>query len=166
MVPRRAAAGMTSGERRIALVLAVLAGLNLALAVFIIATQPERARDLDTMYDWCRQWLYGHVELYRLPDAATDYPPNAIVLFSPLALVPARWLVPLWTIVALALAPLLPFVVARSAGADRRRQASIVIPIAAVLCWASARTLLQFSVLSMTLAFAALWLSDASPVIS
>ena len=157
---------MTAGERPIARALAVLAGLNLALAVFVIATQPERARDLNTMYDWCRQWLSGRVDLYRLPDAATDYPPNAIVLFSPLALLPARWLVPAWTICSLALALLLPFVVVRTARSDRRWRTSTAIAVAAFLCWASARTLLQFSVLSMTLAFSALWLEDAAPVAS
>ncbi len=158
---------MNSGwftERRLLTALGLLAIINLAIALFVIATQPWRASDLLTMYGWCSDWLRRGSDLYSRPDAFTDYPPNAIVTLSPMALIPGRWLVPAWTVFSLVLAPLLPFVVSRAAG-NRSRDVTL-LAIAAFLCWASARTLLQFSVLSMTLAFAAAWLADARPSIA
>jgi len=92
---------------------AAAAGLNLAVGVVLALRQPARASDLFEMYDWCRTWLLGQHQLYAGPDASTDYPPNAIVMLSPLALVPWRWVVPIWTAVALALTPLLPYLVVR-----------------------------------------------------
>ena len=155
---------MSSGwftERRLLTALGLLAIINLAIALVVIATQPWRATDLLTMYGWCGDWLRRGSDLYSRSDAFADYPPNAIVTLSPMAFVPVRWLVPVWTVFSLALAPLLPFVVSRAAG-PRSRDVTL-LTIAAFLCWASARTLLQFSVLSMTLAFAAAWLADAQP---
>ena len=95
-----------------------------------------------------RMGIWRPAALHR--DAATDYPPNAIVLLSPIALLPTAWVVPVWTLFSLALAPLLPYLGAalrnvRHPPCDRD-------PDPAVSCWTSARTLLQFSVLSMTLA--------------
>ena len=103
------------------------------------------------MADWCRAWLIDGASLYGAADAATDYPPNAIVLLSPLALVPSRWLVPLWTAGAVALAPVLPWLVLRCA-LERPRPTMLAVPALLYLCWAAPRTLLQFSVLSLTLA--------------
>lgn len=110
------------------------------------------------MADWCRAWLIDGASLYGAADATTDYPPNAIVLLSPLALVPSRWLVPLWTAGAVALAPVLPWLVLRCG--SRAAPAMLAVPALLYLCWAAPRTLLQFSVLSLTLAFAAILLVD------
>ena len=77
-------------------------------------------------------------------------------------LLPTAWVVPIWTLFSLALAPLLPYLVLRCATSGTRR--AIVIPILLFLCWTSARTLLQFSVLSMTLAALSLSLADSHPV--
>ena len=153
----------TSRTARVALVLlAVAACVNVAAGVTISLTDPDRAADLWPMYEWCRAWLVGGESLYTGPAASTDYPPNAIVLLSPMALVPQRWLVPLWTVFAAALTPVLPWLVMRAAA--RRERAALAVPVLLYLCWAAPRTLLQFSVLSLTLGALALWLADTRPL--
>jgi len=139
--------------------LAVAACVNLGAGVTLALRDPDRASDLWVMYDWCRAWLLDGQSLYAGPEASADYPPNAIVMLSPLALVPQAWLVPLWTAGALALTPVLPYLVLRSA--SRRDRAALVVPMLLCLCWAATRTLLQFSLLSMTLSSVALLIVDA-----
>jgi hypothetical protein len=116
------------------------------------------------VYGWCRDWLLGGRSLYTGADGITDYPPNAIVLLSPLALVPREWVVPLWTVCGLVLAPLLAYLGVRAAASADRWQDRV--PMVLFLCWASTRTLLQFSVLSMTLAFASMRAADSHRVAS
>lgn len=153
---------MITGSRaaRFGLVLlAVAACVNLAAGAAIALRDPGRASDLRVMYDWCRSWLLDGQSLYVGPDASADYPPNAIVMLAPLALVPRAWLVPLWTAGALALTPWLPYLVLRVA--SRRDRAALAVPMLLFLCWAATRTLLQFSLLSMTLSCVALLIVDA-----
>lgn len=100
--------GTSRAARAACVVLAVAAAVNVAAGVTISLTDPRRANDLWEMYEWCRAWLIGGGSLYAGPGASTDYPPNAIVMLAPIALVPERWLVPLWTAVAVALTPVLP----------------------------------------------------------
>ena len=139
--------------------LTVAACVNVGAGVTLALRDPHRASDLRVMYDWCRAWLIGGQSLYTGPEASADYPPNAIVMLSPLALVPQRWLVPLWTAGAVALTPVLPWLVMRCAW--RRNRAAIAVPVLLYLCWAAPRTLLQFSLLSMTLACVPLLIVDA-----
>jgi hypothetical protein len=141
--------------------LAVAACVNVAAGVTLALRDPHRASDLWTMYDWCRAWLVGGQSLYAAADASTDYPPNAIVLLSPLALAPPHWVVPLWTAGAVALTPVLPWLVLRCASSGDRGRLALAAPVLLYLCWAAPRTLLQFSLLSMTLAWVALCVADA-----
>jgi hypothetical protein len=163
--------------------LAAAACVNLGAGAMVSIGDPARAADVWSIYDWCGAWLAHGRSLYTAAGATTDYPPNAIVLLAPLALVPARWLVPFWTAVALALTPVLPWIVMRAAaGPDRDARALerfsqpwrgalvlrrcgeatdvLVVPLLAYLCWAAPRTLLQFTLLSLTLAWAALVIAD------
>jgi len=156
----KADAAMPRAARWGVILLAAAACVNLLAGVTIALRDPGRASDLQAMYGWCRAWLIDGQSLYTGPEAVTDYPPNAIVLLSPLALVPVRWLVPLWTAVALALAPLLPWLVIRSEARSGQPPLAGAVPALLYLCWAAPRTLLQFSVLSLTLAFAAVLLVD------
>jgi hypothetical protein len=145
----------TSWAARCGFVLLVAAAaINLAVGVALALGDPGRASDLRVMFDWCRAWLIDGHSLYTGADASADYPPNAIVLLSPIALVPERWLVPLWTAGSLLLAPVLPWLVMQTA--STRGGLARALPALLFLCWAAPRTLLQFSVLSMTLACAAL----------
>lgn len=140
-------------------VLAIVASVNLAAGAALALRDPARASDLAIIYDWCGRWLAGGESLYTAAASVTDYPPNAIVMLSPLALVPWPWLVPLWTALALALAPVLAYLVVRSVWRGDPYVAAV--PMLLFLCWTSTRTLLQFSALSMTLAFLSLRLVDA-----
>jgi hypothetical protein len=140
------------------LVLALAACVNLAAGATLALRDPARASDLSIMYDWCGRWLAGD-GLYTAPDGVTDYPPNAIVMLSPLARLPWPWLVPLWTAFGLALAPLLAYLVVRCVWLGDPFVAAV--PMLLFLCWTGTRTLLQFSALSMTLAFLSLRLVDS-----
>jgi Glycosyltransferase family 87 len=142
--------------------LAIAAFVNIAAGVALALREPRRASDLWTMVEWSRAWLMGE-SLYGGADKFTDYPPNAIVTLSSLALVPHRYVVPLWTLIALALTPTLPWLVVRSASGGHRGRREEALPILLYLCWAAPRTLLQFSLLSMTLACVALLVVDARP---
>lgn len=155
---------MSSLARAAILFLAVAACVNLTVGAVLALREPARAVDLWSMYDWCRGWLLSGERLYTAPDATTDYPPNAIVLLSPMALLPPHWLVPMWTAGALALTPVLAYSVIRCA--SRGDRFSVAVPMLLFLCWTSTRTLLQFSALSMTLAFVSLLIVDAHWVAS
>jgi hypothetical protein len=142
------------------LALFVLGGaacVNLAAGVTLALRDPARSSDLLTMYEWCGRWLAGR-GLYTSADAVTDYPPNAIVMLSPMALLPWSWLVPLWAAFALALAPVLGYLVIRLV--SRGDPHLIAVPLLLFLCWTGTRTLLQFTALSMALAFLSLRLAD------
>jgi hypothetical protein len=151
IVPSRAArAGIA--------LLAIAACVNLAAGVVLALRDPRRASDLWVMYEWCRDWLLHAQSLYTGPEAYADYPPNAIVMLSPIAFVPERWLVAAWTAGAVALTPVLPWLVLRAAW--RRDRAALAVPLLLCLCWAAPRTLLQFSLLAMVLSSGALLLAD------
>ncbi len=142
--------------------LAVMAGLNIAAGVVLGFTHGLRAQDLITVWNWCRSWLlYGH-PLYSLPLADVDYPPNAIVVFSPIALLDARWLLPVWTASSLALTFALPLAIARATNPAATLQRT-TIAVLCFFCWACVRNLLQFSLPSLTLAFLAVLLADTRP---
>jgi hypothetical protein len=158
---------MTSRRARVRAVILFLgaaACVNLAAGAVLALRDPLRATDLWGMYDWCRGWLIGGERLYTMRDAATDYPPNAVVMLSPLMRLPRAWILPLWTAVALALAPTLAYVVTRCA--SRGDRSTLIVPMLLFLCWTSTRTLLQFSALSMTLAFASLLIVDSHRAVS
>ena len=139
--------------------LAAAACVNLGAGVTLAMGDPRRASDFWVMYDWCRAWLLDGQSLYTGPEASADYPPNAIVMLSPLALLPRHWLVPLWTAGAVALTPVLPWLVLRCA--SRGDRAALAVPMLLFLCWAATRTLLQFTLLSMTLSCVALLIVDS-----
>ena len=86
----KADAAMPRVARWGVILLAAAACVNLLAGVTIALRDPGRASDLQAMYGWCRAWLIDGQSLYTGPEAVTDYPPNAIVLLSPLALAPVR----------------------------------------------------------------------------
>ena len=138
---------------------------NLAVGLVLAFTQPSRADDLWIVYDWCRSWLVHGQQLYAGIEARTDYPPNAIVVLSPLALVPRSWIVPVWALLSLVVTPIyarLAVIAFRS----RTQTVSMWLPILLFLCWGGTRTVLEFSRLSMTLAITGAVLADSRPVAS
>ena len=147
--------------------LGVAASVNLVAGLVMSLSDPGRAADLVLIYDWCWSWMVFGRSLYTVAGASTDYPPNAIVTLVPLALIPARWLASVWVWVALATTLLFPWIVMRAAAPrDRRALAALLVPILLFLCWAAPRTLLQTSVLSMTLACLGLLMADSRPVLA
>jgi hypothetical protein len=150
--------------RALWIALGLFAALNLLIALDLLLARPDRWSDVLTVHSWCRAWLRQGVSLYTTEKWFPDYPPNAIVTFSPIAMVRQEWIVGFWAVVSAALVPLLPWVVWRA-----RRTSPVVaaaLPVLCFLCWGSARVLLQFSVLSMTCAFIAVRLADERPVAS
>jgi glycosyl transferase family 87 len=145
------------------LVIAVAAIVNIAIGVALAWRDPSRAADLSTIYDWTRGWILNGARHYTGVHDAVDYPPNAIVVLSPLGLLPRQLIVPIWILVGLALAAVLPYLAIRCA-APRTRVAAL--PLLLFWCWTGTRTLLQFTPLSLALALASALTADSRRVAS
>ena len=138
------------------------ATVNLTAGAVMAWRDPSRASDLLTLYGWCRAWALAGAALYPDPNGSTDYPPNAIVVLSPLSIL--SWPIYFVTclLIGLVATLLLPLLVARCTG----RRSVIVWSTLLFLSWASARTLLQLSTPMMALMFAAVSLVERKPVAS
>ena len=145
------------------MLLAVAAAVNMVAGVALALRDPRRATDVWTMVEWCRLWLIEGRSLYAGADAFIDYPPNAVVLLSPLAFLPQRWVVPMWTAGALLLTPVLPWLVMRCAAPAKRGLLALTAPALLYLCWAAPRTMLQFSLLSIRRSTGAAQIQQALP---
>ena len=157
---------MSTPARRRAAVLAVAAGaaVNLVLAV-VLLREPARAADLRIVFDWCSRWLRHGEDLYATLSSSVDYPPNAIVLFSPLALIPPGVLVPLWAAITVVLTAAFAYVAVRVT-APRATGEAAMVPILLFLCWGGVRMLLQFTRVTVTAAYAAVLYADSRPLAS
>lgn len=154
----------TKPGTRLILFWAALAMLNLA-AGCVLALQLNRTSDLESMMQWGSSWLLERADVYRPADSGTDYPPHAIVLLSPLGLLPLNAAVLVWAVANMFLAILAPCLAARFYR-PRTPFRIILLPILMFLCWGGARTLLQFSMLALTLSMAALVVADRRPAVS
>jgi hypothetical protein len=154
----------TKPRRRLIRFWAVLAGLNLGVGI-VLALQPSRATDLESVMGWGRQWLLDGVNVYALQDSFVDYPPHAVVMLSPLGLLPFGAALPFWVLVNLALAFFAPYMAARFFQPHAPFRI-IVPPILMFLSWWGTHTLTQFSLLALALSMAALFLSDGKPLAS
>jgi len=159
-----------TGDRRtnvplVIVALSAAAAFNLGAGLGLSILRPGAADDFETVRAWCADWLFHGTRLYGVVGGGTDYPPNAIVFFSPLALVPSYLAVPLWSLLMLALTPVLALFVIRSSNIPARR-AAVAIATLLFCCWGGTRFYLQFTCLSLTFAFAAMILMDSRPDIS
>ena len=143
---------------------ALYAATNLALAL-ALTSEPGRAADLMVLRDWCARWLLAGERLYSAPGSVTDYPPNAVVLLAPLALIPLAALIPVWATVTALATPAFAYVVVNVI-APRAQQAAVALPMLLFLCWGGVRMLLQFTRVSVLLAFGAVWCADSRPIVS
>src|SRR5262245_28557670 len=107
------------------------------------------------MYTWCRDWLVNGQSLYTSVGGSTDYPPNAIVLLAPFAWLPWPAVVAVWTLLNVALLALVPWLLVHAVSLHRSIRP--IVPVLLFCCWNSSRTLLQFTLFSMALAFVAIW---------
>ena len=135
---------------------------NLAASVGMALFQPSRAADLNTIHEWATAWLVRGEHLYSQGFAA-DYPPSAIVVFSPLAFIPIEWLVPAWAVIVLGFTLALPPLVVRAIS-PRTPLMSALVPMLLFLCWGGVRTLLQFTRFTLVLAFLGVILATSRPL--
>jgi hypothetical protein len=153
----------TRAARLGTLVIAAAAGVNIAIGVALAWRDPSRASDLSTIYDWTRGWILDGARHYTGVHDAVDYPPNAIVVLSPLGLLPRQLIVPVWMLAGLALAAVLPYLAIRGAVSGAR---VATLPMLLFWCWTATRTLLQFTPLSLALALASALTADTRSVVS
>lgn len=139
------------------LAIAVPAGVNLAIGIWLAWRDPSRASDLATIYAWTRGWIVEGARHYTGVHDAVDYPPNALVVLSPLGLLPRPLIVPVWIAAGVALAAVLPYLAVRCA---TPRAGLALLPTLLFWCWTSTRTLLQFTPLSLALALASALAAD------
>lgn len=143
-----------SPRRGVLAIWILLAALNLSAGV-VIASRPERQADLDTIREWSRAWLTAGSNVYESRPDLPEYPPNAIVMLSPLAVIPDAGAVPLWGAINLLLAGAAAWLAMRTMRPSMTPGAA-ALPIAMCLCWGGFRTLLQFSLLPFTLGLLAM----------
>jgi hypothetical protein len=141
----------------------LLAIANMCIGV-VLATHPDRATDFNTVRQWTREWLLAGRDLYALHQG-TDYPPHAIVVLSPIGLLPERAAAALWATLNLILAIGTPFLAVRFVR-PRAGRPEIVDMTLLFLCWSGTKTLLQFSLVTLTLGLAACVLAGRRPVVS
>ncbi len=140
-----------------------MAALNLS-AGLLISSWPDRQADLDSMRRWGNAWLVEGTNIYHTAGEAPDYPPHAIVLLSPLGLLAGNRAVAAWATFNLALAVLSVYL---TVCAFRPRPggtlASAALPMLMFLCWGGFRTLLQFSLFTLTSGLVSIVLADRRP---
>ena len=134
---------------------AVLAMVNLSAGA-VVSSQPHRLYDLDSIREWAWYWLVAGANIYDPGGwAAVDYPPNAIVMLSPLGLLSLDVAHPVWLLLNVAMAVLAPYLAARFFR-PHEPFGVIALPILMFLCWGGLRTLTQFTLLALTCSMAAM----------
>ena len=134
---------------------AALAMLNLSAGV-VVSSQPHRLYDLDSIREWAWYWLVAGANIYEPGGwGPVDYPPNAMVLLSPLGLLSLGVAHPVWMLLNVAMAVLAPYLAARFFR-PHDPFGVIALPILMFLCWGGMRTLTQFTLLALTCSMAAM----------
>jgi hypothetical protein len=126
---------------------ALLAGANLSAAL-AMTTWPQRQMDLDTIRRWGTEWLVEGLNVYAVDWGWPDYPPHAMIILSPLSLLPTDAIVPLWAGFNLLLALMVPYLAIRVVRPSVTVREAL-LPMLMLLCWGGFRTLLQFSLLAL-----------------
>jgi hypothetical protein len=160
-VSRSHGALFTKPRLRVIWLWAVFTLLNLAAGV-VVALQPERWSDLGSVMRWGRDWLVDGTNVYAPPDALVDYPPHAVVLLSPLGVLPFGVAFPIWVIANLAFVFLAPYLAVRFFRPHAPFRTTL-LPILMFASWWGAHTLVQFSLLALVFSMAALMWADERP---
>ncbi len=143
---------------------AALALLNMAAGI-VLVMQPDRWSDLDSVMRWGRAWLVDGTNVYAVPNTLVDYPPHAVVLLSPLGVLPFAVALPFWVTANLAFVFLAPYFAARFFQPHAPFR-TLLLPILMFASWWGAHTFVQFSLLALALSMAALMRADPSPAVS
>jgi hypothetical protein len=93
-----------------------------------------------------------------------DYPPNAIVLLSPLGLLPPRVAPVIWMAANTGMTMVAPYCAARFFRPHDPLRV-IALPIALFLCWGGVRTLTQFTLVALTCSMAAMLAAVRRPLV-
>ena len=137
--------------------------LNLAAGV-VVSSQTHRLYDLESMMRWGRYWLVEGVNVYEPGRWGTvDYPPNAVVLLSPLGLLPLGLAHAIWMLSNLAMAIVTPYYAARFFRPHDPFRI-IALPVLMFLCWGGMRTLTQFTLVALACSVAAMVTADRRPM--
>lgn len=140
-----------------------LALLNLCAGV-VVSSQTHRLYDLETMMRWGHAWLVEGRNVYEPGRwGAVDYPPNAIVLLSPLGLLPLGAAHPLWLLPNIAMAILASYFAARFFRPHDPFRV-VALPVLMFLCWGGVRTLTQFTLAALVCSMVALAVADRRPI--
>lgn len=141
-----------------------LATLNLAAGV-VVSSQTHRLFDLESIMRWGHSWLVEGRNVYEIDGWAVAYPPNGVVVLSPLGLLPLGVVHPTWMLLNILMAILAAYCAARFFRPHDPLRV-IALPILMFLCWGGVRTLTQFSLMTLVLSMAAMVLADRRHVIS
>jgi len=153
----------TKPSRRTLLFWCVLAVLNLGAGV-LVSSQTHRLYDLETMMRWGYTWGVEGRNVYEPGSWGTvDYPPPAIVLLSPLGLLPLRAAHVIWMLSNIAMAILAPYFAARFFRPHDSLRL-IALPILMFLCWGGVRTLTQFTLVALVCSMAAMVAANRRPI--
>jgi len=140
-----------------------LAVLNLAAGV-VVSSQTDRLYDLESMMGWGRYWLVEGRNVYEPGRwGSVDYPPNAVVLLSPLGLLSLSAAHPIWMLMNSVMAILAPYQAVRFFRPHDPFRV-IALPILMFLCWGGVRTLTQFTLVGLTCSMAAMLVSVRRPI--
>ena len=142
-----------------------LALLNLSAGV-IVSSETHRLYDLESIMRWGWYWLVAGTDIYEPGRwGASDYPPNAIVLLSPLGLLPLGLAHPVWMLLNLAMAVVAPYYAARFFRPHDPYRV-IALPMLMFLCWGGMRTLTQFTLTALTCSMVAMAMANRRPMLS
>lgn len=154
----------TKPSRRLLMGWGALALLNLAAGV-VISSQAHRLYDLESVMRWGHYWLLEGVNVYEPGRwGSVDYPPNAVVMLSPLGLLSLAAAHPVWLLMNMAMAILAPYYAARFFRPHDPFRV-IALPILMFLCWGGVRTLTQFTLIALTCSMAAMAVSGRRPIV-
>jgi hypothetical protein len=154
----------TKPRRRAIRLWALFAILNLSVGV-LLATQPERLSDIANVTGWTADWLLRGQDVYTNSGLILVYPPHAVVLLSPLALLPFTAAAGCWVIASIVFVFLSGYFAARFFQPHAPFR-SILLPILMFASWWGAHTLVEFSLAALVLSMAAMMVADRQPLAS
>lgn len=145
------------------IVWAVPAVINVAIGVALLRDS-DRWYDFATVMRWSGSWLTAD-RVWATEAWFSDYPPHAIVFLSPLSRLTPLSAVSFWAAINIGLALVAPGLAARFVN-PRARPREVVALTLLFLCWGSARTLMQFTLVTLACGLASIVLAGRRPIAS
>ncbi len=133
-------------------------GLANLVAGVVIALRPDQSFDVAKVAGWSRDWLIHGVNPYPGSTVPTNYPPYALTLLSPLALVPSGLLKIVWAAASVGLAAAAGWLGLQTIAPERTSRHPARLSMGFFLAWESVRIGLdlgQFTLLALACGLAA-----------